>query len=94
MLQGNLSLLCFVHVVQYPVRVLNRQINGDVFGFVFQAFFVGKGNKLGEPIPVEKAHEHIFGMVLMNDWSGEKRPNSSYMMLYKLKESLLCFFRY
>lgn len=39
--------------------------------FVFQAFFVGKGNKLGEPIPVEKAHEHIFGMVLMNDWSGE-----------------------
>uniref|UniRef100_A0A8C1YQ22 Fumarylacetoacetase n=1 Tax=Cyprinus carpio TaxID=7962 RepID=A0A8C1YQ22_CYPCA len=33
------------------------------------AFFVGKGNKLGEPIPVEKAHEHIFGMVLMNDWS-------------------------
>uniref|UniRef100_A0A673KC91 Fumarylacetoacetase n=1 Tax=Sinocyclocheilus rhinocerous TaxID=307959 RepID=A0A673KC91_9TELE len=26
-------------------------------------------NKLGEPIPVEKAHEHIFGMVLMNDWS-------------------------
>lgn len=36
-----------------------------------QAFFVGPGNKLGEPIPVSKAHEHIFGMVLMNDWSGE-----------------------
>ncbi|TRY77615.1 hypothetical protein DNTS_005771 [Danionella cerebrum] len=33
------------------------------------AFFVGKGNPLGEPIPVEKAHEYIFGMVLMNDWS-------------------------
>ncbi|KAJ0056486.1 hypothetical protein NL108_008337, partial [Boleophthalmus pectinirostris] len=33
------------------------------------AFFVGEGNRLGEPIPVEKAHEHIFGMVLMNDWS-------------------------
>ncbi|KAI7814383.1 fumarylacetoacetase [Triplophysa rosa] len=33
------------------------------------AFFVGKGNKLGEPIPLEKTHEHIFGMVLMNDWS-------------------------
>uniref|UniRef100_A0A8C9S4R1 Fumarylacetoacetase n=2 Tax=Scleropages formosus TaxID=113540 RepID=A0A8C9S4R1_SCLFO len=33
------------------------------------AFFVGPGNKLGEPIPIEKAHEHIFGMVLMNDWS-------------------------
>ncbi|XP_076012002.1 fumarylacetoacetase [Genypterus blacodes] len=33
------------------------------------AFFVGKGNNLGESIPIDKAHEHIFGMVLMNDWS-------------------------
>ncbi|XP_036400347.1 fumarylacetoacetase [Megalops cyprinoides] len=33
------------------------------------AFFVGAGNQLGEPIPIERAHEHIFGMVLMNDWS-------------------------
>lgn len=35
------------------------------------AFLVGPGNKLGNPIPIEKAHEHIFGMVLMNDWSGK-----------------------
>ena len=35
------------------------------------AFFTGPGNKLGEPIPVDKAHEHIFGMVVMNDWSGK-----------------------
>ncbi|XP_066557603.1 fumarylacetoacetase isoform X2 [Amia ocellicauda] len=35
------------------------------------AFLVGPGNKLGEPIPIDKAHEHIFGMVLMNDWSGK-----------------------
>ncbi|XP_056134822.1 fumarylacetoacetase [Lampris incognitus] len=33
------------------------------------AFFVGGGNRLGEPVPIEKAHKHIFGMVLMNDWS-------------------------
>ncbi|KAG5849047.1 hypothetical protein ANANG_G00105910 [Anguilla anguilla] len=33
------------------------------------AFFIGAGNKLGEPIPIEHAHKHIFGMVLMNDWS-------------------------
>jgi fumarylacetoacetase len=33
------------------------------------AFFVGgRATKLGEHIPIEKAHEHIFGMVLMNDW--------------------------
>ena len=24
---------------------------------------------MGEPIPIEKADEHIFGVVLMNDWS-------------------------
>ncbi|XP_041031070.1 fumarylacetoacetase isoform X3 [Carcharodon carcharias] len=35
------------------------------------AFFIGPGTKLGETIDVSKAHEHIFGMVLMNDWSGE-----------------------
>uniref|UniRef100_A0A8C5GML0 Fumarylacetoacetase n=2 Tax=Gouania willdenowi TaxID=441366 RepID=A0A8C5GML0_GOUWI len=33
------------------------------------AFFVGGGNQLGEPIPIHEAHQHIFGMVLMNDWS-------------------------
>ncbi|XP_014833102.1 PREDICTED: fumarylacetoacetase-like, partial [Poecilia mexicana] len=33
------------------------------------AFFVGGESQLGEPIPINKAHEHIFGMVLMNDWS-------------------------
>ena len=33
------------------------------------AFIVGRGNTLGDPIPVEQAEAHIFGMVLMNDWS-------------------------
>eukprot|EP01111_Echinosteliopsis_oligospora_P007280 TRINITY_DN2206_c0_g1_i1.p1 TRINITY_DN2206_c0_g1~~TRINITY_DN2206_c0_g1_i1.p1 ORF type:complete len:401 (-),score=110.68 TRINITY_DN2206_c0_g1_i1:183-1385(-) len=33
------------------------------------AFFVGPGNELGETIPISQAHDHIFGMVLMNDWS-------------------------
>jgi fumarylacetoacetase len=32
-------------------------------------FFVGPGNALGEPIPMERAVDHIFGMVLVNDWS-------------------------
>lgn len=32
-------------------------------------FFVGKGNNLGEPIPIEQAEEHIFGLCLVNDWS-------------------------
>ncbi|MDQ3626036.1 MAG: fumarylacetoacetase, partial [Verrucomicrobiota bacterium] len=33
------------------------------------AFFIGTGNPLGEPVPIERAPEQIFGMVLMNDWS-------------------------
>jgi fumarylacetoacetase len=32
-------------------------------------FFVGPGNSLGENIPINEAPEHIFGMVLVNDWS-------------------------
>eukprot|EP01126_Amoeba_proteus_P046317 TRINITY_DN5234_c0_g1_i4.p1 TRINITY_DN5234_c0_g1~~TRINITY_DN5234_c0_g1_i4.p1 ORF type:complete len:221 (+),score=55.91 TRINITY_DN5234_c0_g1_i4:650-1312(+) len=33
------------------------------------AFFVGPGNELGVPIKMENAEDHIFGLVLMNDWS-------------------------
>jgi fumarylacetoacetase len=32
-------------------------------------FFIGKGNELGNSISVEDAEEHIFGMVIVNDWS-------------------------
>ncbi|XP_038851895.1 fumarylacetoacetase [Salvelinus namaycush] len=64
-----------------PIRRPSGQMRPDqskppVFGQSKQldielemAFFVGGGNRLGEPIPIEKAHQHIFGMVLMNDWS-------------------------
>lgn len=45
------------------------------------AFFVGQGNKLGEPIAMEKAHEHIFGMVLMNDWSARDIQKWEYVPL-------------
>ncbi|KAI8337767.1 fumarylacetoacetase [Chlamydoabsidia padenii] len=32
-------------------------------------WFVGTGNKLGSRIEVDDAKDHIFGMVIMNDWS-------------------------
>lgn len=32
-------------------------------------FFVGPGNRLGQPIPLIDAEQHIFGMCLLNDWS-------------------------
>ena len=31
--------------------------------------FIGRGNDLGEPIPVERALDHVFGFCLVNDWS-------------------------
>ena len=33
------------------------------------AFLIGPGNPLGTPIPIDRATDHIFGLVLMNDWS-------------------------
>lgn len=32
-------------------------------------WFIGPGNNHGEPIPVNKAEDHVFGLVLVNDWS-------------------------
>jgi fumarylacetoacetase len=31
--------------------------------------FVGPGNSLGMPIPIRDARQHLFGLVLLNDWS-------------------------
>lgn len=45
------------------------------------AFFVGPGNKLGDPISIDKVHEHIFGMVLMNDWSARDIQKWEYVPL-------------
>ncbi len=32
-------------------------------------FYVGQGNALGQPIPIEEAEAHLFGVCLLNDWS-------------------------
>lgn len=33
------------------------------------AAFIGQGNEMGSAISVKEAEDHIFGVVLMNDWS-------------------------
>ncbi|MBX3037685.1 MAG: fumarylacetoacetase [Anaerolineales bacterium] len=48
-----------------PEFTASRQLDFELE----MGFFVGKENALGEPIKIENAHEHIFGMVLLNDWS-------------------------
>lgn len=34
-----------------------------------QGVIIGTGNQLGKRIPVDEAEDHIFGLVLLNDWS-------------------------
>ncbi|KAH9508265.1 hypothetical protein Btru_050668 [Bulinus truncatus] len=45
------------------------------------AFFTGPATKLGEPIPMDRAEDHIFGMVLMNDWSARDIQKWEYVPL-------------
>jgi fumarylacetoacetase len=44
-------------------------------------FFIGPGNPLGQPIPIEQAPEHIFGLVLVNDWSARDVQRWEYVPL-------------
>jgi fumarylacetoacetase len=44
-------------------------------------FFIGSGNTLGEPISIDQAKEHIFGMVLVNDWSARDIQKWEYVPL-------------
>ncbi|KAG0722735.1 Fumarylacetoacetase [Chionoecetes opilio] len=45
------------------------------------AFFVGGGNTMGQPISIKEAHNHIFGMVVMNDWSARDIQKWEYVPL-------------
>ncbi len=44
-------------------------------------FFIGGGNSLGEPIQIDKGYDHIFGMVLVNDWSARDIQTWEYQPL-------------
>jgi len=57
-----------------PSRLLDFELE--------MAFFVGgPGNPLGEPIPVESAEDHIFGLALCNDWSARDIQKWEYVPL-------------
>jgi fumarylacetoacetase len=43
--------------------------------------FICKGNELGSPVPVTSAEKHIFGYVLMNDWSARDIQQWEYVPL-------------
>jgi fumarylacetoacetase len=44
-------------------------------------FVIGRGNALGEPIACADAEDHIFGMVLLNDWSARDIQQWEYVPL-------------
>jgi len=43
--------------------------------------FIGKGNRLGEPVSVETAEDHIFGLCIVNDWSARDIQTWEYQPL-------------
>lgn len=44
-------------------------------------FFISEGNEMGEPIPVDRAEDHILGLVLLNDWSARDVQRWEYQPL-------------
>ena len=56
-----------------PTRMLDFELE--------TGFFIGAGNLLGQRIPVDRARQHIFGMVLVNDWSARDIQRWEYQPL-------------
>jgi fumarylacetoacetase len=57
---------------QYKPEGVEAPVFGPTRSLDFElevAAVVGPGNALGEPIPIDRAEEHVFGLVLLNDWS-------------------------
>jgi fumarylacetoacetase len=44
-------------------------------------FFIGLGNQQGEPVSIEYAEDHIFGLCLVNDWSARDLQRWEYQPL-------------
>ena len=49
-----------------PVHAASKELDFELE----MGCFVGTGNALGHPISIENADDHVFGVVMMNDWSG------------------------
>lgn len=45
------------------------------------AFVIGTSNELGHPVSIQEAEDHIFGMVLFNDWSARDIQKWEYVPL-------------
>lgn len=61
----------------YPVFMASERLDFELE----MALVVGKKNRLGQPIPMNDAEDHIFGMVLFNDWSARDIQKWEYVPL-------------
>lgn len=64
-------------VPEVPVFAPSRALDFELE----MAFVIGKDSALGEPIPVDKAEEYIFGLLLFNDWSARDIQRWEYVPL-------------
>lgn len=56
-----------------PTRALDYELEVGIF--------VGPGNPLGQPIPIDQAEAHVFGLCLVNDWSARDIQSWEYQPL-------------
>lgn len=56
-----------------PSQVLDYEVEAGLI--------VGRGNALGEPIPLSAAEDHFFGVCLLNDWSARDLQKWEYQPL-------------
>jgi fumarylacetoacetase len=56
-----------------PTRALDYELEAG--------FLIGQGSTQGEPIPIARAEEHIFGLCLVNDWSARDIQSWEYQPL-------------
>lgn len=56
-----------------PVRLLDYELE--------VGFFLGSGSELGTPVPIARALDHVFGLVLVNDWSARDVQKWEYQPL-------------
>ena len=66
-----------------PSKLLDHELEMGVF-------FGGQGNALGSRIPVAKAAEHLFGCVIVNDWSARDVQKWEYQPLGPFNAKNFC----
>jgi fumarylacetoacetase len=60
-----------------PIFGISQELDFELEAGVF----IGPGNELGEPIAIESALSHVFGLVLVNDWSARDIQRWEYQPL-------------